>query len=501
VIVREKSLAELARAVGIAPPSGWQTVFATGVTEDSRRVVPGHVFVAVRGTRHDGADYVGEAIARGAIAVVAERSRAAAGPWLHVDDARTALARLAATFHDHPTRELFTVGVTGTNGKTTVCHLIAYLLGEADTALISTVTNEDRRLRAITTPSSPELQRMAREARDLGKRNLVIEASSIGLEQRRLDDVDFDVAAYTNLTHDHLDLHVDRAAYLQAKTMLFRSLKPEGWAVVNADDRTSKTILAANRGRAVTYAIGRSADLTAVDLRFQERATSFRIRHGEMCVPTCVPLPGAHNVSNALAAVAVGLCYGHSLVGLAGRLRDAPRVAGRCQFFERGDGVTAVVDFAHNPDALERTLRTLGRAFGRVISVFGCPGDSDRAKRPLMGRVSARYAARTVLTADNPKNESPDVIIDEIAAGLDAVAGVTERIIDRGEAIRHAVAEANSGDVVLIAGKGHETYQIVADRFEPFSDVAVLEELGFTPSRGVGDGLRNAPSSRDRPGE
>jgi UDP-N-acetylmuramoyl-L-alanyl-D-glutamate--2,6-diaminopimelate ligase len=476
-----RSLVELAQAVGIPPSPGWEGVAVAGICEDSRRVEPGDVFVAVPGTRHDGADYIEEAIKRGAIAVVSERSPAPVVPWLPVEDARVGLAHLAAAFYDHPTRELFTVGVTGTNGKTTVCHWTAHLLEETSTTVISTVANETRGLRAVTTPSSSIVQRIAREAHWGGKQHFIVEASSIGLEQHRLDAVDFDVAVFTNLSHDHRDLHADRAAYLGAKLCLFRTLKREAYAVVNVDDRASQEVLAATHAQVVTYAMGRSADVTAEDVHLGYRATGFALCHGGRRISTCIRLPGAYNVFNALAAAGVGLCRGQALADIAERLRDVRGIVGRCQFLRRENGTTAVVDFAHNPDALEQTLRVLKQRFPRILVVFGCPGDSDRLKRPAMGAVSARFADLTVLTTDNPKTESPDAIIDEIGVGLGAGNEAVERVVDRAEAIRHAVAEARSGDVVLITGKGHETYQIVGDRFVPYSDEKVLEELGFAP--------------------
>jgi UDP-N-acetylmuramoyl-L-alanyl-D-glutamate--2,6-diaminopimelate ligase len=473
------SLAELSVELGIAPRPDWNRITVTGICENSRLVLPGALFVAIPGAIHDGADYIDEAVSGGAVAVASELECTIDVPCLRVDDARAALARLSAAFHGRPTEGLFSVGVTGTNGKTTTCHWIAHLVGADRTTLIGTLSNEERGLLAVTTPSSRIVQRIAAEARDTGKRNLIIEASSIGLDQHRLDAVDFDVGLFTNLTRDHLDLHGTMDAYLRAKRILFAGLKETARAVVNADDPSSESLLAGCRAEAWSYGLAPGADLRGADPQFELRGTRCTLAWRGERAPVDLPHPGKHNLMNALAAASVALIRGVSLDAVAKRLASAPALEGRCQFYSRSDGVIAVIDFAHSPDALQRALEAVRPSAGRLFVVVGCPGQSDRGKRSIMGEIAGRLADWAILTSDNPKHEDPDAILDEIEVGLRTSDGRWERILDRVEAIGRAVHRAKPGDVVLIAGKGHEPYQIVGDAFVPYSDRGVLEELGF----------------------
>lgn len=474
-----QSFASLAEVIGVPPQPGWERIEITGVSEDSRLVHPGYLFVAINGFITDGHRYIDDAIARGAVAVVGEKDVPSSVPFVRVDNGRKALAHLSAAFFSHPTRDLFTVGITGTNGKTTVCHLIAHLLGEEKTALISTVANEARNLCAVTTPGSPLIQQIAREAVTAGKRNLVLEVSSAALPLHRVDRVDFDAAVFTNLTHDHLDFHEDREAYLEAKLLLFRGLKSEACAIVNADDPVSDRVLAANTGHALTYAIGREADFRAIEIHYELQRTAFTLQVAPEAQPLELHLPGEHNVYNALAAAAVATVGGMPLETIAARLRTAQSVEGRYQFFRAKNGATVIVDFAHSPDSLERMLRSLRPYYNRIISVFGCGGESDRKKRPLMGAISGVLADMTILTSDNPKTEDPEAIIAEIEVGLLPTGGDYEAIVDRREAIRRAVDLAEPADVILIAGKGHEPYQIIGHKFVPYSDAGYLREAGL----------------------
>jgi len=474
-----RTLASLVKALRLPSPAEWQEVKITEITEDSRLIKPGSLFVAIRGYVDDGHRYIDEAIARGATAVITEQDTSCSVPCIRVIDARVALARLSATFFGNPTQGLFTVGVTGTNGKTTVCHLIAHLLNKEKTTLISTVANEDRGLRAVTTPSSSLIQQIAHEAVSKERKNLVIEVSSAALVLHRIDRVDFDAAVFTNLTHDHLDFHEDRESYLSAKLLLFRGLKPEACAIVNADDPVAERVLAANTGQAVTYAIHSDADLRAIDIHYKLRETTFTLRSDDEAVSTKLCLSGEHNLYNALAATAVVMSKGVSLGAIAERLGSAHNVEGRYQFFRAQNGAAVIVDFAHSPDSLEKMLKSLRPYYKRVICVFGCGGESDRKKRPLMGKISGKLADLTILTSDNPKTEDPEVILDEIEVGLIPTGGRYEKIIDRREAISRAMSLAQQEDVVLLAGKGHEPYQIIGHEFVPYSDVGVLREEGL----------------------
>ena len=474
-----KSLASLIGSLDLPTKPEWNEIQVTGVTEDSRNVERGSLFIAIEGLRRDGHDYIEEAISRGAAAIVAERDTPSKVPLITVSNPRRALAGLSAAFFGNPTQRLFTIGTTGTNGKTTVCHLVAQLLGKEKTAVVSTVANDWRGIRGVTTPSSPILQRLAGEALLGGKKNLVIEASSAGLALHRLDFVDFDVAVFTNLTHDHLDLHRTTESYLQAKLALFRSLEEEGYAIVNADDPMTSHFLAASRAQCITYGLDNEADLTAGSIDYGEHATSFSLFWKEERFPIEIRLPGEHNLYNALAAAAVGLAKGEDIDLIADRLGSAESVEGRFQFLRARSGACVVIDYAHSPDSLERMLAALRKSHPRVVAVFGCSGCSDRPKRPVMGATSGKMADLTIITTDNPKTEDPERILDEIEQGLKITGGDYLRIADRAEAVCKAVSSAKEGDAVLIAGKGHERYQIVDEDFVPYSDLEVLSEAGL----------------------
>jgi UDP-N-acetylmuramoyl-L-alanyl-D-glutamate--2,6-diaminopimelate ligase len=474
-----RRLSRLADGAGFPPPD--RDVEITSVTDDSRLVERGTLFVAHQGVHADGHDFIEDAVSRGASALVAERSVSVDVPLWIVPDGRAALAVLAAAFYGFPTRDLLTIGVTGTNGKTSVCHFIAHLLGDDDTAVLSTVANFARGLRALTTPPSPIVQRFAREALDAGCRTLVVEASSVGLEQHRLDGIGFQVAVFTNLTRDHLDLHGTMAAYGEAKALLFRALVPSGCGVLNADDAFSETLRAACPSRTLTYGLQPGAEL-AGDLRAEDRyGIALRLRWRGECAEVTLPLHGRHSASNALAACGAALAAERPFAALVDRLETLPAVPGRWQAFARDDGIDAVVDFAHTPDGLEQVLISLRRLYPALSVVFGCAGGSDRGKRAQMGEIAGRHANLVILTTDNPKQEDPAGIADDIASGVTGTQAHSLRILDRTEAIGVAVARTPVGGAVLLAGKGHETYQIVRGAFVPHSDVAALEALGFHP--------------------
>ena len=472
-------LNDLAAHLPAAEAIGSSEARFNAVEYDSRRVKPGALFVAVPGGRHDGHNYLAQAVEAGAAAVLVQANRRSkwaglAVPGLAVPDTRRALAGAAAAFFEWPALKLTVVGVTGTDGKTSLCHLIAHLLESAGerVGLMSTAENRAAgRLLAdsgrFTTPEPPEVQSLLVQMVEAGCRYAVLEATSHGLAQHRLADCDFDLAVMTNVGRDHMDFHRSREEYLAAKGRLFQMLDEAAkkglarTAVLNADDPAHRYFRSLTRARVVTYGLDPAADVTAVDVRPEGWGTRFRLRTpaGETAVR--LGRPGAFNVANALGATAAGLALGLDLACIAGGLESWPGAPGRMERVAEGQPFDVVVDFAHAPDSLKRVLRELraGRR-GRVIAVFGCIGERDRDRRYAMGRVAAELADYTYVTDDNPYSENRDAIIAEIARGL-REAGKKEGhdfavTPDRREAIAQALAMAVDEDVVLLTGKGHE---------------------------------------------
>ena len=491
------SLQQLVRAHG-----GWlrgdraaAATEARGVQLDSRRVVPGDLFVALPGTRDDGARYATDAVARGAVAIVAPRpleGLAGSTPqWIH--DAPAQLTGiLAQAFAGEPAAATFLAGVTGTNGKTSVAHLLAHLLeaGGRRAGVLGTAGHklaDGPREATHTTPDAPALAQLMAAHRAAGGDALAMEVSSHALVQERHAGLAFDAAIFTNLSRDHLDYHGTLDAYGAAKARLFEALAPGGTAIVHADDPASDRMARAARARGagvLRYSTRTRADLMASRLRATREGTSFHL--SGMGIPARdvrFHLRGRFNVENALAALACALVAGvgpdHALAGLTS-CTPAP---GRMQALRAGGDTPTpqvIVDYAHTPDALERALRALRASLdargGRLWCVFGCGGDRDRGKRPAMGDAATRLADRVLLTSDNPRSEDPDAIADQVCAGLkDAQLARVTRELDREAAIRTAIAEATPRDVVLIAGKGHETVQVDARGSHPFDDRTVAQ--------------------------
>lgn len=486
----------------LAAPSGPAAdVVVTSIEHDSRQVVPGAVFVAVRGQHADAARFAPEAVVQGAVAVVAETPppRKWRGPWLIVGDARAALARLAAVFYEDPSRHLLVVGVTGTNGKTTTSYLITSVFEQSGTrcgrvGTVSYLVGREERKAPHTTPEASTLQRLMREMLDEGCSACVMEVSSHALAMRRADDVHFGAAVFTNLTRDHLDYHGTMESYFQAKRRLFELLPLRAPAVINIDDPAGRRLLT-EAPRAVTYGMTAAADVTAADMHLTIDGMSFVARTPRGDVTIRSPLPGRPNVYNALAATSVGIALDIPLDAIARGIAAVTAVPGRFQIVsEPTDSSVVLVDYAHTDDALRNLLETVRPlAKGRVIVLFGCGGDRDRTKRPLMGAVASRLADFVVLTSDNPRSEDPAQIIEEIKSGLVAPAerglrrngqaAVPQKqtpwvaLIDRRAAIERAIDEARPNDVVVISGKGHETYQVIGTRVLPFDDAAVAREI------------------------
>ena len=464
-----------------------------GVTHDSRKVGRGWIFVALRGLKADGMAFVPQAIAQGAAAVVVEDGPAAIPdvPCVSVKDARLALALLAAEFHGHPSRQMQVVGITGTNGKTTTSYLLSAMFEAAGVrcGLMGTVAYRigPREIEATrTTPEAPELQAMLRQMADAGCGACAMEVSSHALALRRVDGTRFSAAVFTNLTRDHLDFHADMEAYFAAKRRLFEMLPSGAPAVVNLDDPRgavlSEAAVAASSARPISYAISRLADVSPGPLSFSLAGLEFDVRTPDGVVRVRSRLVGRPNVYNILAATATAAALGLPLDAIERGLEQLPGVPGRFELASGpSDDITVVVDYAHTDDALRNLLETARPlAKHRLITVFGCGGDRDRSKRPLMGLVAARLSDVVVITSDNPRSEDPARIIEEVRRGAqpEVRSGDTEllAIIDRREAIAEAVRRAHAGDVVLVAGKGHEKYQEIGGRVLPFDDVAVARD-------------------------
>src|SRR5579884_311936 len=440
---------------------------------DSREARAGCLFVALRGERTDGHRFIGDAVAAGASSVVMEELCAVPPDVtaVVVPDSARALSQLADTFYGSPSRDLTIAGITGTNGKTTAVHMTAAIMNAAgiSSGTIGTVGAAYARSHwelANTTPPASQLHELLARMRDLGARGVAMEVSSHALALGRVADVRFDVAALTNVTRDHLDFHKTFDAYAAAKRRLF-DLAPG--CVFNADDELGRRWAGDLRSRktVLTYGFTEAADLQpqALDVRPDGSAFTLGGRRFE------VRIPGRFNVSNALCAIGIARMLGVDDARAAAGLLSLERVAGRMEHVG-GGGVDVIVDYAHTPDALENLLRALRETTrARIIAVFGCGGDRDRGKRPLMGAVAARYADFTFVTSDNPRTEDPQAIVDEIVPGLAGAAH--EVVLDRRAAIEAAIALAREGDVVAIAGKGHETYQLFGSRVLPFDDLAV----------------------------
>src|SRR5262245_55518543 len=472
-------LAELLRAAGVAADvRGDGSVEIRDLAYDSRRVQQGTLFFCFAGEKTDGHDFAPAAVEAGAAALVVERLLELEVPQALVEDARAAMAPIAAAFNGDPTSELTVVGITGTNGKTTTAFLVRHLLESAGVrcGLLGTVQQVvDGRIEEVerTTPEAIDLQRIFNRMLEAGDRACSMEVSSHALVLHRADVIHFAVKAYTNLSQDHLDFHTDMEEYFAAKRLLFAEeggaplIELEGGvSVLNVDDsygrRLAGELSCGEGGECITYsAAGADADLSARDVSFDAGGSRFLCQSPEGQLEVQTPLPGDFNVSNALAALAVAYALGLDLRGAAAALSGAEQVPGRFESIDEGQPFAVVVDYAHTPDSLENVLRAARRlTAGRVISVFGCGGDRDREKRPLMGRAGAELSDLAVVTSDNPRSEDPAAIIEEIRTGIpeDPHAEVLIEQ-DRRLAIAIALERAREGDTVVIAGKGHEQGQ------------------------------------------
>jgi len=460
----------------------------SGLAYDSRRVTPGDLFIALKGTKATGTDFAIDAVGRGAVAVVADGPAPVplAVPWIEVADARAAMSILAAEFYAHPSRSMSVVGITGTNGKTTTAYLLRSVFEAAGRkcGLIGTVTYSlgDEELPALrTTPEAPDVQRMFRQMVEARCAACVMEVSSHALSLRRVDDTRFAAAVFTNLTRDHLDYHGDMESYFSAKRRLFEMLPPESPGIINVDDPRGES-LKRIAVRAVTYGINKTADVSPGPLSLTFEGLRFDARTPQGPVRVESRLVGRPNVSNILATIATATALGLPVGAIEKGLAALNGVPGRFEVVSsKRDDVTVVVDYAHTDDALKNLLETARPlARGRVITLFGCGGDRDRTKRPLMGAVAARLSDVVVITSDNPRTEDPMRIIDEIKRGLppatDRDARPVFTLIDRKEAIEFAITKAEAGDLIVLAGKGHEKTQSIGGREFPFDEPEIARE-------------------------
>lgn len=490
-----RTLQEVACKLGATTASAAEcgTELLTNMTHDSRKVTPGTLFVCMKGLHADGHTFARDAIARGAVALIAERELeiGATVPVFIMPDPKAAAEKIAPWFFGYPGRSLRLVGVTGTNGKTTTTHILREMLIRSGrpTGLLGTIhalVGSEILPMKNTTPDVVELQGLLAYLKTAGMSHAVMEVSSHALAQNRVFGCEFDTAVFSNMTQDHLDFHGNFDNYRKAKGRLFESLcksdsyKQGKTAVVNVDDQAGTFMLDQTNAKKISYAVQNPADIRATGVKVAATGTSFNLTGimGSFSVST--KLTGFFNVYNLMAASGAACAEGVPVEIIREVMETVSRVAGRFERVEINMPYDVIVDYAHTPDGLENVLKT-AREFvkGRLIVVFGCGGDRDRTKRPIMGRIATVYADRIIVTSDNPRSEDPEKIIGEIVAGITAGSSSSrcETITDRRSAIKQAMSIAEEGDVILIAGKGHENYQILGDRTIHFDDCEVVREL------------------------
>ncbi len=479
-------LREIMQDINVITVEGDETTDIRGISYDSRKTQAGDLFVAVPGGHVDGHAFILQALEKGAVAVLHQGQGVRAGlqgagaTFVQVQDSREALARAANNYYGRPSQTLHLIGVTGTNGKTTTTYLIKSILEQwgKKAGLIGTIQHmigHESYASVHTTPEAPEFQRLLHDMLAAGCSHAVAEVSSHALAQQRVEATVFRTAVFTNLTRDHLDFHTTMEDYFLAKEGLFsRLLGTDGQAVINYDDEFGRRLWEGGRS-GNSYGLDPAADIRAEEIRSTPAGLRFAVSIRGDVHAVDSSLIGLHNVYNILAAIGTGLAVGVPMEAILGGISSAGSVKGRFERVDAGQRFLAVIDFAHTEDALERTLQTArSLTQGRVITVFGCGGDRDRGKRPRMGDVATRLSDAVIITSDNPRSEDPRAIIRDIEAG--AVRRNYRVEPDRQEAIRLAVQEAREGDLLLIAGKGHEEYQETGGKKQDFSDREVLQE-------------------------
>ncbi|MDM5198773.1 UDP-N-acetylmuramoyl-L-alanyl-D-glutamate--2,6-diaminopimelate ligase [Fictibacillus enclensis] len=460
----------------------------TSIEMDSRAAGPGSLFVCIEGYTVDGHNFARQAVENGASAILAEKplEEIDSVPVVIVNDTKRSLAVLANVFYDHPTTKLHLIGVTGTNGKTTTSHLIEQIFADAGktTGMIGTI---DMKINGVshkvanTTPESLFLQKAFKEMNDQKVEAAVMEVSSHALDMGRVRGCDYDIAVFTNLTQDHLDYHKDMETYLRAKGLLFAQLgntyagKKEKIAILNRDDKASKEFEKMTAAQILTYGIEQKSDIMAKDIKVTGKGTTFTLVTPFEEKQVSLKLVGKFSVYNVLAAVSATLLSGIPIDSIIRTMENVKGVPGRFETVDEGQCFTVIVDYAHTPDSLENALVTVKEfAVGKVISVVGCGGDRDRTKRPLMAKIAAEYSDIAIFTSDNPRTEDPEAILQDMQAGVEDRE--YKVILDRRDAINYAVNLAEENDIILIAGKGHETYQIIGKDVLDFDDRKVAAE-------------------------
>lgn len=458
----------------------------TSIENDNRRVTPGSLFICIKGYTVDGHDFAGSAVKNGAAAILAERELPVNVPVIVVKDTMRAMAVLADAFYGQPSQKLHLVGITGTNGKTTTSHIIEQIFKDAGqkTGQIGTMyTKIGEQIFDVknTTPESLTLQKTFKKMVDEQVETAVMEVSSHALVYGRVHGTDYNVAVFTNLTQDHLDYHKTMEEYRKAKGLLFSQLgnafnheKPK-FAVLNSDDSASDEFAMLTTAHILTYGIDNHADLQAINIAMTASGTSFDLVSTFAVKKVNIQLIGKFSIYNVLASIGAALVSGLPLDDIIASVESVKGVSGRFEVVDAGQDFSVIVDYAHTPDSLENVLKTIQQfAQKRVFCVVGCGGDRDRTKRPLMAKIACDYSTDAIFTSDNPRSEDPSDIIKDMEEGVKGE--VYTSIIDRKEAIQHAVSNAKTGDVILIAGKGHETYQQIGDRTFDFDDRIVARE-------------------------
>lgn len=481
-------LEKIVKDLNISDRHGAMNREIAGIAFDSRQVKKGYMFICISGFKTDGHNYAQQAVDNGAVAIVAEKELNLYGDvtTIIINDSRSAMPVIASNFYEQPSCDLRVIGVTGTNGKTTTTHLIQAILQEwgKKTGIMGTLyakIDDYRHELGHTTPESLEIEQFLDLTRQHQGEYVVMEVSSHALDLNRVDKIDFDVGIFTNLTQDHLDYHNTMENYKQSKLKLFQMLPKDSnnFSIINADDPSASDFMAASPCHTFSYGIKNQADIRATKLTTNLKGSSFEIKYGENQLQMNMKLIGLFSVYNALAAIAFGIKEGIGPEIIKRALEKVQGVPGRFEQVDCGQDFTVIVDYAHTPDGLKNILETARQIVeNRLITVFGCGGDRDRTKRPLMGEIAAQYSDFCVVTSDNPRSEEPLDIINDIIPGVNKVENSRYAIIaDRRDAIHHAINLARTGDLIVIAGKGHETYQLVKDQVLSFDDRKVAAEF------------------------